>query len=209
VNIFFGVICIPTAGKLVDVFGVPLSITIYFFPFLYIFSDIITEIYGYALARRVLWYTIIAQVAATIFFQFTVYYPPSVSMANDQSFVDVLSSAPRLVLFGTMATFIGEIVNNYVLAKMKVWTKGKYIAVRFVMSTLSGQFVNTAFFYAFGLWNILPADMLIKSILMGSVVKICVEIVMLPVTLKISAKLKEVEHVDFYDDHTDFNPLKL
>lgn len=126
-NIFFGVVIIPTAGKLVDISGILLSVTIFYFPFIYIFSDIMTEVYGYAVARRMLWYTIGAQVFATLLFQFAVYYPPSATMTNNQSFADVLSSAPRFVLFGTMALFIGDIVNNYVLAKMKVWTKGKYI----------------------------------------------------------------------------------
>jgi len=208
-NIFFGVVCIPTAGKLVDVFGVPLSITIYFFPFIYIFSDLMTEVYGYAIARRVLWYTIAAQVFATILFQITVYYPPSGAMTDNQSFIDVLSSAPRLVFFGTMALFIGDIVNNYVLAKMKVRTSGKYIAARFVMSTLCGQLVNTGFFYAFGLWGILPTALLFKSILMGSAIKVSVEIILLPITLRVSAWLKKTENVDFYDFKTDFNPLKL
>src|SRR5262245_53300000 len=101
-NIFFGVVCIPTAGKLVDIFGVPLSVTIYFFPFLYIFSDIMTEVYGYAIARRLLWYTVAAQVFATVLFQVAAYYPPSRAMSDNQSFVDVLTAAPRLVLFGTM-----------------------------------------------------------------------------------------------------------
>lgn len=208
-NIFFGVVVIPTAGKLVDIFGVPLSVTIFYFPFIYIFSDIMTEVYGYAVARRMLWYTIGAQVFATLLFQFAVYYPPSATMTNNQSFADVLSSAPRFVLFGTMALFIGDIVNNYVLAKMKVLTKGKFIAARFVMSTLCGQLVNTGFFYVFGLWGILPAASMLKSVLMGSAIKVVVEIIAMPFTLFVSKWLKKEEQVDYYDYSTDFNPLKL
>jgi uncharacterized integral membrane protein (TIGR00697 family) len=208
-NIFFGVVCIPITGKMVDVFGIPLSITIYCFPFIYIFSDLMTEVYGYAMARHILWYTIGAQIFATIIFQIAIYYPPSGAMTNNQSFVDVLSAAPRMVFFGTIAMFIGDIANNYVLAKMKVWTKGKYISSRFVMSTLSGQLVDTGFFYTFGLWGMLPTATLFKSILMGSAFKIGVEIIMLPITLRVSAWLKKVENVDFYDYKTDFNPLKL
>ena len=107
--------------------GVPLSISIYYFPFVYIFADILTEVYGYAVARRVLWYCIFAQVAMTAIFQFVIFYPPSAVMKNNQSYVDVLSTAPRLVLFGTLAMFAGDITNNYVLAKMKVWTNALYI----------------------------------------------------------------------------------
>ena len=137
-NVFFAIICIPTAGKLIDVMGIPLSISIYYFPFVYIFADILTEVYGYAVARRVLWYCISAQLLTIVVFEFIISYPPSAVMTNNQSYVDVLSSAPRLVLFGALAMFAGDIANNYVLAKMKVWTNGRYISGRFVTSTLCG-----------------------------------------------------------------------
>lgn len=208
-NVFFGIICIPTAGKLIDIMGIPLSISIYYFPFIYIFADIMTEVYGYAVARRVLWYSVGAQVLATLIFQFVVSYPPSTFMANNQSFVDVLSAAPQLVLFGTLAMFIGDIANNYVLAKMKLWTSGRYISVRFVASTLCGQAVNTAFFYVFGLWGITPVSALTKSIVAATLMKAAVEILFLPLTIRISRWLKKVEGVDFYDRSTDFNPLKF
>jgi hypothetical protein len=115
-NVFVAIICIPTAGKLIDIMGVPLSISIYYFPFVYILGDILTEVYGYAIARRVLWYCIFAQLLAIAIFEFVILYPPSALMTNNRSYVDVLSAAPRLVLFGTLALFAGDIANNYVLA---------------------------------------------------------------------------------------------
>jgi uncharacterized integral membrane protein (TIGR00697 family) len=208
-NVFFAIICIPTAGKLVDFAGVPLSISIYYFPFVYIFADILTEVYGYAVARRVLWYCIFAQVAMTAIFQFVIFYPPSAVMKNNQSYVDVLSTAPRLVLFGTLAMFAGDIANNYVLAKMKVWTNGRYISARFVLSTLCGQSVNTAVFYVFALWGIMPKSALTRSIIVASLAKVSVELILLPVTLRISSWLKRSENVDFFDNATNFNPLKF
>ena len=111
-NIFFGIICIPTAGKLIDVMGTPLSISIYYFPFVYIIADIMTEVYGYAIARRVLWFTMLVQVIATAIFQFVVLYPPSPAMSGNQSYVEVLSQAPRLVLFGNIAMFIGDVAQQ-------------------------------------------------------------------------------------------------
>jgi uncharacterized integral membrane protein (TIGR00697 family) len=140
--------------------GIPLSISIYYFPFVYILADILTEVYGYAIARRVLWYCIFAQLLAIVIFEFVIFYPPSAAMKDNQSYVDVLSAAPRLVLFGTLAMFAGDIANNYVLAKMKVWTNGSYISARFVTSTLCGQMVNTAVFYIFGLWGMIPTRVL-------------------------------------------------
>jgi uncharacterized integral membrane protein (TIGR00697 family) len=208
-NVFFAIICIPTAGKLIDVMGIPLSISIYYFPFVYIFADILTEVYGYAVARRVLWYCIFAQLVMIAIFEFVIFYPPSAVMTNNQSYVDVLSTAPRLVLFGTIAMFAGDIANNYVLAKMKVWTNGRYISARFVTSTLCGQMVNTTVFYIFGLWRMIPNRVLTKSIVVASLTKVTVELLLLPVTLKVSLFLKRIENVDYFDKGTDFNPLKF
>ena len=208
-NVFFAIICIPTAGKLIDVVGIPLSISIYYFPFVFIFGDIITEVYGYAVARRVLWYCIFAQLLAIVIFEFVIFYPPSRVMTNNQSYVDVLSAAPRLVLFGTLAMFAGDIANNYVLAKMKVWTSGRYISARFVASTLCGQMVNSAVFYIFGLWRMIPTRVLAKSILVATLTKVGVELLLLPVTLKVSLRLKRIEDVDYFDKGTNFNPLKF
>jgi queuosine precursor transporter len=208
-NVFFAIICIPTAGKLIDFMGIPLSISIYYFPFVYIFADILTEVYGYAIARRVLWYCIFAQLLAIGIFEFVIFYPPSAVMINNQSYVDVLSTAPRLVLFGTLAMFAGDIANNYVLAKMKVWTNGRYISARFVTSTLCGQMVNTAVFYVFGLWGMIPNRVLTKSIVVASITKVTVELFLLPVTLKVSLWLKRIENVDYFDRATNFNPLKF
>ena len=208
-NVFFAIICIPTAGKMIDIMGIPLSISIYYFPFVYIFADILTEVYGYAIARRVLWYCIFAQLLAIGIFEFVIFYPPSPVMINNQSYVDVLSTAPRLVLFGTLAMFAGDIANNYVLAKMKVWTNGRYISARFVTSTLCGQMVNTAVFYVFGLWGMIPNRVLTKSIVVASITKVTVELFLLPVTLKVSLWLKRIENVDYFDRATNFNPLKF
>jgi uncharacterized integral membrane protein (TIGR00697 family) len=207
--VFFSIICIPTAGKMIDLFNVPLSITIYYFPFIYIFSDILTEVYGYSAARRVLWYNCAAQVLATLVFEFVVYYPPSAAMNDNAAYITVLSAAPRLVLFGILAIFSGDIVNNYIVAKMKIWTEGRFISVRFVLSTLGAQLVNTSVFYMFGLWGLIPRIALMQSIAIACLLKVTVEIVLLPITIKVARWLKTSENIDFYDRNTDFNPLKF
>jgi queuosine precursor transporter len=113
------------------------------------------------------------------------------------------------VLFGTLAMFAGDIANNYVLARMKVWTNGRYMSARFVTSTLCGQMVNTAVFYIFGLWRMIPIRLLSKSIVVASLTKVSVEILLLPVTLKAFFWLKTIENVDYFDKGTNFNPLKF
>ena len=208
-HIFFALVCIPTAGKMVDVLGVPLSVSIFYFPFIYVVADVLTEVYGYGAARRVVWYGTISQVAATIIFSCVAAYPPAASFEANEAFATVLSAAPKLVFFGTIAVFLGDISNNYVLAKLKVLTRGRMQGLRFVVSTLVGQGVNTAFFYTFGLWGILPSSVLFQSILLASAVKVMVEIVMLPFTIRFANWLKKREGVDVFDSHTDFNPLKF
>jgi queuosine precursor transporter len=146
---------------------------------------------------------------AIAIFELVIFYPPSAVMTNNQSYVDVLSTAPRLVLFGTLAMFAGDIANNYLLAKLKVWTNGRYISARFVTSTLCGQMVNTAVFYIFGLWGMIPNRVLTKSIVVASLTKVTVELFLLPVTLKVSLWLKRIENVDYFDRGTNFNPLKF
>jgi uncharacterized PurR-regulated membrane protein YhhQ (DUF165 family) len=92
---------------------------------------------------------------------------------------------------------------------MKVWTNGRYISARFVTSTLGGQIVNTALFYIFGLWGMIPPRVLTKSIVVASLTKVSVELLLLPVTLRVSLWLKRIENVDYFDNRTNFNPLKF
>jgi queuosine precursor transporter len=207
-DVTIGLICIPTAGKLVDVFDTPLSVTIFYFPFVYVLSAITTEVYGYAVARRLLWYTIAAQVVATIIFQLAIAAPPSVILRNNQSYIDVLSAAPRLVLFGNLAIFAGDSVNNFVVAKMKVWSCGDYLPARFVLSTFGGQLVDTTIFYIFALGT-LPASALINSIFLEVFVSVAVSATCLPVSRAVSAWLKRTENLDVFDYATNFNPLRF
>jgi hypothetical protein len=94
-------------------------------------------------------------------------------------------------------------------AKMKVWTSGRYMSSRFVISTLCGQTVNTAVFYIFGLWGMIPTRLLTKSIVVASLTKVSLELLLLPVTLKASLWLKKIENVDYFDKETNFNPLRF
>jgi uncharacterized PurR-regulated membrane protein YhhQ (DUF165 family) len=98
-NVFFAIICIPTAGKLIEVMGIPLSISIYYFPFVYIFADIMTEVYGYAVARRVLWYCVFAQVLVIAIFEFVIFYPPSAVMANNVALLRCLRATLPTTMF--------------------------------------------------------------------------------------------------------------
>ncbi len=206
-NITFQLISDVTAGKLIDVAGFAVSITVLYFPITYIISDIFTEVYGYARARRVLWLTMLCSVLAGTIYQFVAYWPGSKFFDANDSYVAVFKTVPRILLGGWIAVFVGDITNNFTLAKLKVATKGRFLWLRTILSTVVGQFTNTAAFYLIALSGIIPNPILFKSILAGWVIKTIVEVVFTPVTYLVVGWLKRVEGEDYYDQDTNFNPF--
>ncbi len=206
-NITFLFVANVTAGKMIEIFGFPASASLLIFPFVYIISDIMTEVYGYAAARRMLWYTIIASVVSAVASQLAVYMPSAVGFENSNAYAIVLGQVPRIVAVGWFAVFCGDIVNNYVLAKMKIWTKGKHLWLRTITSTIAAQFVNTLLFYFAALSGVIPFDILVNAVIVGIVGKTLIEVVMTPVTYLVINWLKRSEKIDYYDNETDFNPF--
>ena len=198
-----------TAGKIISLGGLPVSVTVLYFPITYIFADILTEVYGYSQARRAVWTVLLCSILAGLLYQVAVYMPPASDFDANEAYARVLGSVPRILLGGWIAVFAGEIFNDFVLAKMKVWTNGKHLWARTITSTVFGQLVNTALFYTIGLFGVLPTDLLVRSILTGWIIKTCVEVVMTPVTYTVVLNLKRIEQEDYFDRKTDFNPFKL
>lgn len=198
-----------TAGKIVQLAMFPVSVTVLYFPVTYIFADVLTEVYGYAYGRRVLWTVLMCSVLAGLIYQLVVFLPPAPGFPNNQAYSVVLGQVPRILVGGWIAIFTGEILNDFVLAKMKVWSDGKHLWARLVGSTVAGQFVNTVVFYTIALYGVLPTELLINSILSGWFLKIVVEVLLIPITYWIVAKLKAIEGVDYFDRDTNFNPFAL
>ncbi|MEI7870064.1 MAG: queuosine precursor transporter [Candidatus Methylumidiphilus sp.] len=208
-NIAFQLISDATAGKIVLFFGVGVSVTVLYFPFTYIISDVLTEVYGYARAREVLWYTLLASVLAGVFYQIAVAVPAAPFFEKSQAYEDVFGIVPRVLFGGWLAVFSGDISNNYVLAKLKILMKGRHLWVRTISSTIVGQGINTAVFYLVALGGVLPADVLLQSILAGWAIKTVVETAMTPVTYIVVYFLKKHEGIDYYDIGTNFTPFSL
>lgn len=206
-NIAFQLISDVTAGKIISVLGVGVSVTILYFPFTYIISDVITEVYGYSKARTVLWFTITCSVLAGLIYQVVAVIPPAAFFDGNDAYVRVFQTVPRILLGGWIAVFAGDIANNYVMAKMKLFTNGSYLWLRTISSTIVGQGVNTALFYVIALYGILPGNVMLQAILMGWLLKVLVEALMTPVTYAVVNYLKRVEGTDQYDRDTDFNPF--
>ncbi|MFH1292413.1 MAG: queuosine precursor transporter [bacterium] len=182
------------------------------FPLAYIFGDILTEVYGYARARRVIWIGFAMNLLMVIVFWIVSSLPPAAdefAVAQSTAFSSLLGVVPRIVLGSFAAYLCGEFINSYILAKMKIRSKGKKLWKRAIGSTIFGQFVDTTIFLLIAFAGVLPWDLLWIVWVSNYVFKILVEIVLLPVTYKVVGWLKKKENEDYYDTDTNFNPLKL
>ena len=203
------IIANTTAAKITH-FGIfTVSVTVLYFPLTYLFGDVLTEVYGYKQARRALWILIASQVLTAAIYQLVTVLPPAPGFVGNDAFRLVFGQAPRIVVGGLIGLFVGQIVNDFVMAKMKILTNGKHLWTRTAGSTIVGQFFDTTLFYTIALSNVIPAGLLVPTILSGWLMKSFVEIAMTPVTYAVVNKLKKLEHEDYFDRKTDFNPFKF
>lgn len=180
------------------------------FPLAYIFGDVLTEVYGYAKARRVIWLGFAMNLLMVLIFALVGALPTHPdSIVSHDAFLGVLGVVPRIVLASLVAYLSGEFLNSYVLAKMKVKMNGKKFWARAIGSTVVGQFVDTTIFTLVAFLGVLPNPILWSIWITNYIFKIGVEIILLPVTYTIVSKMKKVEHEDYFDKDTDFNPLSL
>ncbi|WP_300451838.1 queuosine precursor transporter [Accumulibacter sp.] len=182
-----------------------------FFPISYIFGDILTEVYGYARARRVIWAGFAAMSFASLMAWVIVALPPAPEWRNQQAYEIAFGSTWRIVLASLIAFFCGEFVNSFVLAKMKVLTEGRWLWSRTISSTIVGEGVDSALFYPLAFFDsgLIPNEILLQVMLSQFVAKVLVEVVMTPLTYRIVGVLKRVEGEDYYDRETDFTPFSL
>lgn len=179
------------------------------FPLIYIFGDILTEVYGYKYARRAIWTGFGIMLLAVLAFTIVRYLPSAPEYTAQFSYETVLGFFPRIVAASLLAYLVGQFLNAYVLAKLKVKYSGKKLWARLIGSTIVGEFFDTLIFGVVAFAGILGAYDLMKFIFIGWAFKTAVEIVFLPVTYRIIAFLKNRESSDAYDMTTDFNPLKV
>jgi queuosine precursor transporter len=182
-----------------------------FFPISYIFGDVLTEVYGYARARRVIWTGFAALVFAAIMAAVVVALPPAPTWPNQQVYEIAFGNTWRIAGASMLAYFCGEFVNSYVLAKMKVASAGRNMSLRFVASTVAGEAVDSAIFYPLAFYNsgIMPNSLVMTLMISQFVAKTLVEVAFLPVTTRVVNALKRAESEDHFDRETDFNPFKV
>jgi queuosine precursor transporter len=195
----------------VPVFGtVTFLAGVLFFPISYIFGDILTEVYGYGRDRRVVWAGFGALVFASLMAAVVVHLPPSeASRATQASVETVFGNTPRIVAASIMAFWCGTFVNSYVLAKMKIWTQGRWLWTRIVGSTVCGELVDSMIFYFVAFYGRIPQPQLIGLMFTQYALKSGWEIIAAPLTYRIVSFLKKAENEDYYDTDTNFTPFSL
>ncbi len=196
---------LPLAGTLTFGAGV------LFFPISYVFGDILTEVYGYARSRRVIWAGFAALAFAALMAWVIVRLPPAPFWSNQAAYEIAFGSTWRIALASLIAFLCGEFVNSFVLAKMKIRTAGRWLWMRTIGSTIFGEGVDSALFYPLAFYGsgIIPDDKLPLVMLAQFITKVGVEVVFTPFTYKTVAWLKRAEHEDYYDRDTNFNPFSL
>lgn len=182
-----------------------------FFPVSYIFGDVLTEVYGYARARRVIWAGFGAMIFASLMAAVVVALPPAPGWQNQPAYEIAFGSTWRIVGASLCAFFCGEFVNSFVLARMKIRSNGRHLWKRTIGSTIVGEGVDSLLFYPLAFWHsgLIP-DALLPTIMLSQFLsKVGVEVLLTPLTYKIVALLKRAEQEDHYDLETDFSPFSL
>ena len=182
-----------------------------FFPISYVFGDILTEVYGYARARKVVWAGFGALAFASFMSWAILAFPPAPDWPYQAAYETVFGATPRIVLASLVAYFSGEFCNSYVLAKMKLLTEGRILWARTIGSTIVGEAVDSAIFYPVAFWG-LPGwsnDLVVRVMISNYALKVLWEAVMTPVTYRVVNFLKRAESEDYFDRNTNFTPFSL
>lgn len=198
-----------SASKRVSVGGFVFGAGVLFFPISYLFGDILTEVYGYARSRKVVWAGFGALIFAAIMSQVVLALPPDPRWPNQGAWQAVFGGTWRIVIASMLGFFAGEFANSYTLARLKVLTRGRYLWTRTIGSTIVGEFADSIIFYPVAFLGIWQTDRVLQVLLMNYALKVAWEVLATPLTYKVVAFLKRVEREDYYDIGTDFTPFSL
>jgi queuosine precursor transporter len=196
------------AAKLADVGGYIFGAGILFFPLGYVIGDVLTEVYGYARARRVIWVGFVALLFMAFMSWVVVALPPASGWEGQAAYESVFGQVWRIVFASITAFWAGEFVNSYVMARMKIWTGGNHLWSRTIGSTVVGQGVDSLIFYPLAFWGVWSNSQVITVMITNWLLKVGWEVVLTPVTYAVVGWLKRKEGVDIFDEGTDFTPFK-
>ena len=195
------------SSKIAILHGMSFDGGLVLFPLAYIFGDILTEVYGYARTRRVIWIGFAMDIIMVMTFWLVGLLPADPIWGLQESYNAILGVVPRIVLGSLCAYLLGEFINSYVLAKLKVKMVGKKFWFRAIGSTLVGQFFDTTIFLLIAFGGILPWDLIWTIWITNYIFKILLEVVLLPITYRVVNWLKVREAIDYFDNDTNFSPI--
>jgi queuosine precursor transporter len=179
------------------------------FPFGYIFGDVMTEVYGYNKAKRAIWLGFFSAFLMSALIMIVAALPPAADWPYQESFKNILGLTPRIVLASLIAYWCGNFTNSYILARMKLLTKGRCLWTRTIGSTLIGEALDTVLFVSIAFAGALPIGLLTAVAVSNYIFKCGVEIIFTPITYQVVRFLKTKEGEDCFDNQTNFNPFKV
>lgn len=195
------------APKIIAVGPFRVSAAHLMFPLTYIFGDVFTEVYGYAASRRAIWSGFVSSALLAVMGMIAVALPPAPEYRGQEAFATIFNFVPRLVAASLIAYWCGEFANAFVMAKLKLFTRGRMLWVRTIGSTAVGQLVDSIVVMVVAFAGTFDAVTLLRMIFSGYLIKVVYEAIMTPVTYLVVNGLKQAEGIDIYDDKTDFNPF--
>ncbi len=207
------VTCLITANiiavKPVEIGGLIFPAAVVIFPLAYIFGDILTEVYGYARARQTIWIGFACNLIAVVAIYLGGLLPAAGFWSDQAAYQAILGFTPRLLLASFVAYLVGEFLNSFVLAKLKVRTAGRYLWMRTIGSTLVGELADSVVFITVAFLGVWPGNQILTGIFTQWSIKVVYEIIATPLTYAIVGFLKRADGVDIYDRATDFTPFKF
>lgn len=207
------VACLVTSNviavKVVRIGPATVTGAIALFPLTYLFGDVLTEVWGYAVARTVIWTGFLANAVSVLFVSIAVALPADPSYPDQAAYASILGQSPRLVAASFIAYLCGEFLNSFVLAKLKLATRGRFLWTRTIGSTLVGQGVDSVIFVSLAFAGRLPSSVVLTIVFDLWVIKVLYEIVATPLTYAIVTACKRIEGVDTFDRQTSFAPVSL
>jgi len=196
------------AVKLVDLAGIVVPAAIVIFPLSYIFGDVLTEVYGYRQARRVIWLGFLCNLVMVVAVWVGQVLPPAMFWEGQAAYEQILGFTPRLLVASFTAYLVGEFANSYVLARLKIATRGRWLWTRTIGSTLVGEGLDSLVFITLAFAGVIPTvEGLLSTVVTQWLLKTAYEVVATPLTYAVVTFLKRVEGLDVYDYDTNFNPL--
>lgn len=205
------------AVKLINLGGLFVPAAVILFPVAYIFGDVLTEVYGFARARQVIWTGFFCNLVAVLAIWLAGLLPAAPFWAAgsfstpdtaQQAYNAILGFTPRLLLASFVAYLVGEFLNSLILAKLKIRTAGRHLWLRTIVSTIVGEGADSLVFITMAFWGIFPPDVIVQSILSQWFVKVAYETLATPLTYLVVNALKKAEGEDYYDKGTSFNPFR-